>query len=152
MDLGEREAGVQHLFGGNLGEERVIAAAGLHAALDDVPGDHGAGQPVVVRAAPAEVRGCGPHDHRCVGDPAGDHHVGAAGQAFDDSPGAQVGVRRQRAAQAKLGGTGEQVVAFDVGDAGRNAQALRQLAHRVGQAGRIEAPGVGHNANAPVEG
>ena len=41
-DLGPREA--EPLHAGHLGEERVVAAGGLGAALDDVTGDHGAGE------------------------------------------------------------------------------------------------------------
>ena len=40
---------------GDLGEERVVAAGGLGAALDDVAGHDGAGERVPVVAAPAVV-------------------------------------------------------------------------------------------------
>ena len=75
-DLGDREPGVAEV--GDLGEERVVAAGGLGAALQDVPGDGGAGQGVVVGGLPAEVRRRRADDQRGVGDAAGDDDVGAA--------------------------------------------------------------------------
>ena len=48
------------LEAGDLGEEGVVAAGGLGAALDDVPGHHRAGQPVPV--GPAASRGARPPD------------------------------------------------------------------------------------------
>ncbi len=47
--LGDGEAGM--LETGDLGEERVVAAGGLGAALDDMAGHHGSGQPVPVGLA-----------------------------------------------------------------------------------------------------
>ena len=59
VDLGEREA--RHsVRSGDLGEERVVAAGGLHPALDDVARGDRTGELVVVVAAPAEVGGGGP--------------------------------------------------------------------------------------------
>lgn len=75
MHLGQRETRVGQV--GHLGEEGIVAAGGLHPALDDVAGHHRPGEPVVVAAFPAEVRRGRPDDHRGVGDPAGDDDVGA---------------------------------------------------------------------------
>ena len=147
-DLGQREAGVGQV--GDFGEERVVAAGGLYAAFDDVAGDHRSGELVVVGAGPAEVRGRRSDDHRRVGDPAGDDDVGPVVEAVDDAPRAQVGVRGQRGAEPKFRRAGLQVVAFDVGDPGGDAQALGQRAYRVGQAGGVEAAGVGDDAYAAV--
>ncbi|CKS08887.1 Uncharacterised protein [Mycobacterium tuberculosis] len=149
-DLGQREAGVSEVA--YLGEERVVAAGGLDSAFDHVPGHHGAGQSVVVGAAPAEVRGRRPDDHRGVGDPAGDHDVGAALEAVDDAPCAQVGVGRQWRPQPQFGRPWLQVVAFHVGDLRRNAQARGQRPHRVGQPGGVQATGVGDDAHPAVMG
>ena len=89
-DLGPREAGPVHAL--HFGEERVVAAGGLGAALDDVPGRHRAGQDVPVVDRPVVVPGGGTADHRRVGDSPGHHDVGAAAQGLGDSPAAQVGV------------------------------------------------------------
>ena len=47
---------------GDFGEERVVATGGLHAAFDDMPGDH---RPASRRnrLAPTEVRSGGAYDH-----------------------------------------------------------------------------------------
>ena len=66
-------------------EAREVAASGLGAALQDVPGDHRTGQRVVRRGLPAEVRHRRPDDQRGVGDPAGHDHVGAAPQRGGDA-------------------------------------------------------------------
>ena len=87
-------------------KNEIIAAGGLDAAFDDVPGDHGAGQAVVVGPLPAEVGGRGPDGHRCVGHPPGDDDVRAVVQAVDDAPRAEVGVGRQRLAQPEFFGAG----------------------------------------------
>ena len=144
VDLGQREAGDSP--DRDLGEEREVAAGGLDAAFDHVAGDHGPGEAVVVGSAPAEVRGRGPDRHRGVGHPAGDDDVRAVVEAVDDAPGAQVGVGRQRLAQAEFVGAVGQVVAVDVGDLDRHAQPLRQRAHGVGEAGGVQAAGVGDDA------
>ena len=94
MDLREREAGVVEV--GDRGKERVVAAGGLGAALDDVARHHRAGQPVIVAPGPAEVRRGRPDDHRGIGHAAGDDDVGSGVQAVDDSPRTQVGVGGQR--------------------------------------------------------
>ncbi|BDB44775.1 hypothetical protein IWGMT90018_52210 [Mycobacterium kiyosense] len=146
--LGQRETGVGQV--GDLGEEGEVAAGGLGAALDDVSGDHRAGQCVVIVTAPTEVRGGGPDDHRGVGDPPGDHHVGPGPQTVRDAPAAQVGIRRQRRTQTEFGGARLQVVTLDVGHPGRDAQALRQGAYRVGQPGGIQPAGVGDDAHAAL--
>ena len=112
IDLGDREAGMAQV--GDLGEERVVAAGGLRAALDDVPGRHRPGERVEVVQLPAEVRGCRADDERGVGHPAGDDDVRAGLQAGGDPPAAEVGVRRDGLAEAELGRSGQQVVAGHV--------------------------------------
>ena len=69
-------------------KKREVAAGGLRAALEDVPGDGRAGQRVEVVAAPAEVGDRRPDDERGVGDPAGDHDVraGARQSAMPNAP------------------------------------------------------------------
>ena len=52
----------------DFGEERVVAAGGLRAALDHVTGHHGARQRVPVGAAPAVAPGRRAADDRGVGD------------------------------------------------------------------------------------
>ena len=93
-DFSEWEADVVEV--GDCGEERVVAAGRLGAALDDMARHHRAGQPVIVAASPAEVRRGRPDDHRGIGDAAGDDDVGPGVQAVDDSPRTQIGVGGQR--------------------------------------------------------
>ena len=74
-DLRERQAGVVQV--GDVGEKGVIPAGGLRAAFDDVTGDYRPGDAVIVVAAPSEVGSSRADDHRRVGNPPGDHDVGA---------------------------------------------------------------------------
>ena len=150
VDLGERESGVAQV--GNLGEERVVAAGGLHAAFDDVARHHGAGELVVVGSAPAEVCGGRADDHRRVGHPAGHDDVGAARQAVDDAPRAQVGVGGQRFAEPQFIRPGQQVVTLDMCDVDRDAQPLGQRAHRVGQARGVQPARIGDDAHVLLAG
>ena len=71
-----------------------IAAGALRAAFDDVPGEGGLGQSVVVVPGPAELVHQGGADHRAVDHPAGDHDVRAQAQGLDDARRAEVGVER----------------------------------------------------------
>src|SRR6185312_12507994 len=98
--LGEREPEMRQV---DVREKRVVAAGGLRPAFDDVTRGDRPGQLVVVRARPPEVGGGGADEYRRVGDPAGDDDVGAAGEAFDDAPCSEVGVRGQWAAEPELG-------------------------------------------------
>ena len=82
---------------GDLGEEGVVAAGGLTAALDDVPRRDRSGELVEVAAAPTVVPGRRPaHDGRVRGA-AGDDDVGASRECIDDAPTAQVGIGGQHA-------------------------------------------------------
>jgi hypothetical protein len=148
-DLGDGEAGVERA-GDLLPDERVVAAGGLRAALEDVADRDGAGQPVPVVAGPAEVRGGGPDDQRGVGDPAGDDHLRTLLQSGRDAPGAQVGVGRQRDAvergagvevgeRTEVGDAGQQVVALDVRDRQVEAEGGGEVAHRLGAGRRGQA-------------
>ena len=56
---------------GDLVEERVVAARRLRAALDHVPGDDRAREPIPVGACPGVPPGRGTDHEGCVGDPAG---------------------------------------------------------------------------------
>ncbi len=149
VHLRQRKARMAEI--GDLGEEGVVAAGGLRAAFEHVPGHHGPGQRVIVRSPPAEVGRGRPHHQRGIGDPAGDHHVGAAVQAFDDAPGAEVGIGRHRAPQPQLLGAREQVVARDMGHLGVQPEPPRQLTDGERQAVRVEPTGIGDDLHPPVE-
>ena len=142
-DLGDREARVAPV--GDLVEERVVAAGGLRAALDDVPGDDRAGQRVPVVAAPSRATTPpGPTTSAAsVTRPATTTSAPRL-QRRGDAPAAEVGVGGDR--QARLGErlagvevgelvpaaaarrAGEQVVALDVGDAAAQAEPAGELA------------------------
>ncbi len=147
-DLGQREPeGTVPV--GQAEEAAEVAARGLGAALEDVAGDDGARELVVLLGCPAVVRDRGPDDQRGVGDPAGDDHVGAAAQGGGDAEAAEVGVGRERAVpEAERA----QVVALDVGDGRVEAEAAGDLAEALGEAGGVEAAGVGDDPHAALEG
>ncbi len=77
VDFGDGEPGMHQgrQIGKVTGEEGVVAAGGLGAALDDVSCGDGSGNGIVIVPAPAEVRCRGAHDDRCVGHPSGDDDV-----------------------------------------------------------------------------
>jgi hypothetical protein len=127
---------------GDGGEEGVVAAGRLGAALDDVPGGHGAGDRVKVAIRPAEPGRGRAHDERGVGDPAGHDDVRARPQALRDPECAEIGVGSQRFTQAQLAGPARQVISFDMRHAHRQAKALAQLAEPSGEAAGIEPAGV----------
>ncbi len=167
MHLGDREAGVDRV--GDLGEEGVVAAGGLGAALDDVARGDGAGERVPVVGGPVERPGGRADDQRGVGDPAADDHVGAGAQRLGDAPAAEVGVGGDRlharagqraaggqvrevvAAGLEFGQPGEQVVALDVGDGRVQAAERGEFAEFAGQAGRVEAARVDHDLDAALQ-
>ena len=144
--LGDREA--ERGAHVDLGEAGEVAAGGLGAALDDVPGHDGAGQRVEVVASPAVVRDRRPDDHRRVGDPAGDHDVGPAVQGLGDAEGAEVRVGGEDVAELELLGPLAQVVALDVRHHDVDALLGRDLAELLRQPGRVEAAGVGDDLDA----
>ena len=167
-DLRDREAGVAQV--GDLGEEGVVAAGGLRAALDHVPGHAGAGQSVPVVSGPAvHVQAAGADHDRGIGHPAGDHDVDSGAERLDDAPAAEVGVGGDRGGatvserfagvevgQRVSGGDelvepAQQVVAGDHADAGGQAEPVRHLRHRLGAAGRVEPAGVGDDLDAAFE-
>ena len=137
---------------GNLGEEGEVAPGGLRAAFDDVSGDDGTGQGVEIVSVPTEVRGGGADDHRGVGDPAGDHDVGAGVQAVHDAPAAEIGVGGQRRAETEFAGAGQQVVTFDMRDVDVEAEAVGQRADGGGQPGGVQSTRIGHDAHAAFAG
>ncbi len=166
-DLGDGEAGVAAF--GDLVEEAVVAAGGLRAALDDVPGGDGAGQGLPVVAAPAVPPGGGADDQAGVGDPRADDDVGARLQRRRDAPPAEVGVRGDHR-QVRLGQrqpgvevselvtrgpqvaeSRGQVVAGEVGDPGGQAEPFGQFGDLGGQAGRVEPARVGHDLDAALQ-
>ena len=78
-----------------------VAAGRLAAALDDVPGDDGAGQGVVRRRLPAVPPDGRPDHEGSVGDPAGHHDVGTACECCGDAEPAEVGVGGQSVLEAQ---------------------------------------------------
>ena len=166
-DLGDREARVAPV--GQFGQERVVAAGGLRAALDHVPGHHRPGQFVEVGRAPA-VPGRGrADDQRGVGDPRADHHVRPGPQRGGDAPAAEIGVRGD-GGDARLGqrlaGVGvrqrvpglgqltepvQQVVPLHVGDLRGQAEPAGDLAQPGGQPRRVEAARVDDDRDVPVQ-
>ncbi len=91
-DLGDREAGGGPRSGISVNTSSCRRWPG--AALDDVAATTAPARRSKSSSRPAEVRRRGSHDHRCVGDPAGDDDVGARVQAPGDAPRPEVGVRR----------------------------------------------------------
>ncbi|CAB4937281.1 unannotated protein [freshwater metagenome] len=109
--------------------------------------DDCAGQCIVIGCRPTEVSGGGADDDTGVGDATGHHDVGTGVQAFHDSPRTEVGVCRQRAAEAEFACPAEEVVAVHVGD----LRAGIELLQRLDQSARIESAGIGHDLHALVE-
>ncbi len=146
---------------GDLGEEGVVPAGGLCAALDDVTGGHRTRERVVIRWRPAEVGRGGADDHRRVGDATRHHHVGAVAQAVGDAPRPEVRVGRQWCAPARcrrhcgsetqLLGAPDQVVTLDVGDVDRKTEPLGQRPHRGGQPGGVQPTRVGDDPHTAIE-
>ena len=134
---------------GQVEEAGEVAAGGLGAALDDVTGDHGTGQLVVLLGRPAEPPDRRPDHDRGVGDPPGDHDVGAGLERAGDAERAEVGVGGERPGEAELGGARGQVVAVDPGDLRRESLLVGDLAQLLHQPGRVEATGVGDDAARP---
>jgi hypothetical protein len=148
-------------------EERVVATRDLGTALDDVAGDHATRQLVVVGARPSVVPGRRTAGDRSIGDPAGDHDVGALGEGVDDTETAEIGVggeeagvvaevgrrpeRLQRPGLDQFSDARHQVVTIDVGDRRRQPEAVGDLVDGVGATVGVEAPGVGHDLDATVE-
>ncbi len=176
--FGDREAAVGFEFGDRIAdivkarhffEERIVAAAALRTALDDVARRQRAGQCVVVIAPPVELpRGGTDHD-RGVGDARTDHDVGALIERFLDAPAAEVDVGRQRllarsserflrveigerlSAPLQVGEIVEQIVAVDVrhfcGELELREDFFDLRRHAFG----IEAAGVGDDLDASFE-
>ena len=137
---------------GYLGEERVVTARRLRAAFDDMAGNHCAGESVVIAASPAEVCSRRADHHRGIGHPSGDHDVGTGVQAFDDAPGAQIGVGCQGRvhAEPKFGGSGQQIVTFDVGNCQGDGQPLGERPNRCRQAARIQSASVDDDPHSAI--
>ncbi len=149
VQFGDRESGVARI--GDLFEERIVTAAGLRTALDDVARDDRAGQRVVVGRTPAEVCDRRPDDERGIGHPSGDDDLSAAAQALGDAEGAQIGVGGERVAERELAAAGTQVVALDVSDCDVEPERLGQSAHCRGEPGRVQAAGVRDDRDAVLE-
>ena len=150
VQLGDGEPErLRPLLRGQRPEAREVAAGGVGAALDDVPGDHRAGDLVVGRPVglPA-VRGHARADHEAgIGDAAGDDHVGALPQGRRDAGASQVGVGGERSVEAEIGGARAQVVAGDVRDEGVEAEPPGDLDDLLGEAGGVEPAGVDDEAH-----
>ena len=138
---------------------RVVAAADLRAAFEQVPSHRGAGQAVPVVAGPAEMRQRRANRQRWVGDAAADHDLGPGVQRIGDRFGAHI---RIGADDAKLlhrradGRTKQfalcratQVVTVNDGDARRaQAELARQLRDAPRCAGRVRRAEVADDAHA----
>ena len=129
VDLGEREARRRTRSGTSVKNAKLPPVAWVPHSMT-WPAATAPGERVVVGAAPAEVGGGGPDDHRRVGDPAGDDDVGAGVEAVDDAPRAEVGVGGERGAEAEFGGPADEVVALDVGDVDGRVRAARPACGR----------------------
>jgi len=166
-DLRPREPWVGHV--GDLGEEAVVAAGGLPAALDHMPGDDGAGKRIPVVTSPAVMPCRRTGHHGCIGGSPGDDDVCTLVQRLDDPPAADVGVGghdsigqlAEGLAGVEMGKVvagcdqlpqpvGE-VVTVDIGDGRAQTQPVRHLGHGVGAPRRIETAGVGHHLDAPAQ-
>jgi hypothetical protein len=119
--------------------------------------------------AQAVMPGCRAHHHRCISDAAGDHHVGPGIERLDDAPAAQVGVGGDH----PVNHVAQRLAGIDVGQrvsgSGQHLQAIDEVvavdhrhrhlapcgtgrfANRLGAPVRVEATGVGHHLDAPVE-
>ena len=78
----------------------VVAAQALARALEQVADEDARGQPVPVVPGPAVLVGERCEEQRRVGDPAGDHDVGALRERVGDRSGAEVRGREQRRRRA----------------------------------------------------
>ncbi len=132
-------------------KKRVVAAGGLGSTLDDVARRDSTGQLIEIISLPTEMVSGGTDDHRSVGDTSGDHDIGVGRQCFDDAPGAEVRVGRQRGAESEFVCPRDQIVALDVGDLRVQPQPGVDLAQRVGQSGRVETAGIRDDLHALVE-
>lgn len=130
----------------------VQAAGRLAAALDDVAGEAAGGQQVEVVVGPAEFVHQRPQRHGAVDAASGDHHLGTGRQRGGDRRGAEVGVGAQHllgqgvaaehvldAALAHGRHLRADVVAFDHGDAQRDAFGFGHGLQRSRAAVRIDA-------------
>ena len=114
--------------------------------------DHHAGReavPVVPRP-PVLVHERG-EEQRCVGDPSGDHDVGAGVEGLDDRTGAEVGVREQGVCrETELIGARTHVVADD-GRHGepRRPRFLQGRDHCPTRGNRVDASRVGDESVRP---
>ena len=159
-EFGHREADSQWL-GHLLGDEGVVAAGCLGAALQDVADHDRTGKGVPGVPGPAKM-GCRRADHeRGVGHPPGHDDLRAGPQRSGDAPRAEIGVGRQRGAAAERltgvevgelepGDAGQQVVALDVRHRQGHAEAVGEGPDRVGAGGGGEAAGVDHDLRAAL--
>ncbi len=157
---------------GDLRAERVVSAAGLRSALDDVAGRDRAGEPVPVGARPSIPPGRRADDEGRVGHPRGDDDVRSRRQRGGDAPAAEVGVRGHRfdpargqlgertpGVQVREGLAGRpqrpdpvrQVVSGDMGGPRRQTEPGGDLGDLFGQARGVEAARVDDDADPPVQ-
>ncbi len=87
-----------------------------------MPGNDCAGERVVVGRCPTEVCDRRADDQGSVGDPSGDDDLRTGAQALGDAERAEIGVRRERFAEAEFGAARAQIVALDVRDADIEAE------------------------------
>ncbi|MCY1427669.1 hypothetical protein D9M71_435260 [compost metagenome] len=132
-----------------------VATGALGATLDQVAGEGGLGQLVVVAPGPAEFMDQGGTDHRTVHHPAGDDDIGALFQRCHYARRAQVGIDRdahgrQRGATehlpdaglCHLAEPGLQVVAVQHGDLQVHAGVFAGGGQGAGAGSRIDPAGI----------
>ena len=154
------------------GEEGVVAARHLGAALDGVAGDHGSGEAVELEAIAGSGLGVGPavpprgrsHHERGIGNAARDDDIGTRGERCGDRLATEVGVGGEEL-HAVRGLAGievdpglvefadarHEVVAGDDADAhGSDVELVHELGEGVRAALRIESARIGHDADAAI--
>ena len=157
-DLGEREA--ERLVGAARVEQGAeaaeVAAGGLGAALDDVAGDHGAGQLVVRRRGPSRSgRSAGPTTTEASVTRPVTTTSAPRVEGGGDAEGAEVGVRGQRLAvggEAELSARSMRSSPSTCATCAVEALLGGELAQPGGEPGRVEPAGVRDDLHAPVEG
>ena len=139
---------------------REVAAGGLAAAFDQMPGERAGGEAVPVLGRPAELVDQRAQGHGAVDHAAGDDDIGARIQRRRDRERAEVGVgtrqlRGQRlavehlahAARAQFFAAFQQLVTFDGADFQRHAGFVERSANRLRTRCEVHAAGIGDHAD-----
>ena len=150
-DLRDREA-ERRGVAGQVEEAGEVAAGRLGAALDDVARDDGAGQLVVLRPRPAvAARSPGRRRREASVTRPVTTMSAPASQRPGDAEGAEVGVGGQRAAEPELGGARSRLSPSTQAIRGVRPSSAATSRSFVGEAGGVEAAGVGDDPHAPLE-